>query len=1107
MSYQDYQLIYRVSMDLSRALEGMSALRKGVEGVNAAGEGGGAAQSLDAVTDAAMRAAAATSRYGESTAQAGARIAAMVKESLQRQAADSAQVATARSAAAADGQRAVSVEELTAAVARQNAQMRQASVAVAEEAAAERAAASGAATRTQQLRQSGQALGQVGVSAGQTAQAMRQLPAQITDIVTGLASGQPVFTVLIQQGGQIKDSFGGVRNALQALGSVVTPARLGLAGLAAGLALLITAQIKAVLEQEAYNRALLASGNFVGQTAGGLKQLADNLGATTGQFANAAEAVRLLAASGKVSGDALGDAARAAVAMSQLTGQSIDQAVQKVVQLEGDPVRAVKALDDEFHFLSASTYAEIVALQDQGRELEATALAQREMADALDQRRAKDTANLGILQQAWRALNSELERDWELVKQIGSNSVEHQLDMYYAKRGVIQDAYFPNGTQHVDGKSFKNQADALKYIDDQISKLKDLETAQQSAAKAEADRHKEDLAGREAVDRLHELGKGYDQVADKAAVLKRLNADLQKQWETTATLPAGVDMDGKGGFSGSGYDYLTKRALGESTKPKAAKDTTNALREAQKQLQDQILQLGNSALGPVSGIWDQYAKAMLAAADAGGKAIRAGGDAAQVQSQVSQIQQLASEARDRALAAQQRKLQEALAQATGDQATASKLQIESQYGDLLADLQRRGDQAGVELVNRLINVSAAQARLQQLQQTVSLAFSDQQRQEQSIQTQQNAGLLTEVDARKQIVDLHQQTAEKVAALIPEMQQLATAVGTPQALEGVKNIQAQVEQLKLSTSLFQATLQGGVEQGFNTVYDDIVNKTASVRDTVLDFIGDIARGFARIGIQYLAQKATSSILKLFGKDDSATGAGAIAAAGATAATAMGTAITSAGIAAAQSMAAAISGAGAANGAGSLAGSLGQGGGSGGSGGLGGNLGALGSVVSGNGSGGWMSWISLAASIFGFDEGGYTGPGAKHQARGFVHADEFVQPKERMREPGALAFMWDFHRHGMAALPRWAYGFADGGYTGSMLDAVPAPARPAGPRFADNFRDVPAAGSPSLVQHLRAVVAMDRDSLARELAGTAAFEKAVVLTVGNNGDGIQQHWKSS
>lgn len=60
-----------------------------------------------------------------------------------------------------------------------------------------------------------------GISAGQYRQAMRQLPAQITDVVTSLASGMPLWMVAIQQGGQIKDSFGGVGATFQALGDQV----------------------------------------------------------------------------------------------------------------------------------------------------------------------------------------------------------------------------------------------------------------------------------------------------------------------------------------------------------------------------------------------------------------------------------------------------------------------------------------------------------------------------------------------------------------------------------------------------------------------------------------------------------------------------------------------------------------------------------------------------------------------------------------------------------------------------------------------------------------------------------------------------------------------
>lgn len=70
------------------------------------------------------------------------------------------------------------------------------------------------------------------ISAGQYRQAMRQLPAQITDVVTSLAGGQPIWLVAIQQGGQIKDSFGGIGNAAKALLSFLNPMNVILGGVA-----------------------------------------------------------------------------------------------------------------------------------------------------------------------------------------------------------------------------------------------------------------------------------------------------------------------------------------------------------------------------------------------------------------------------------------------------------------------------------------------------------------------------------------------------------------------------------------------------------------------------------------------------------------------------------------------------------------------------------------------------------------------------------------------------------------------------------------------------------------------------------------------------------
>ncbi|HGP3983423.1 TPA: phage tail length tape measure family protein [Klebsiella pneumoniae] len=64
-------------------------------------------------------------------------------------------------------------------------------------------------------------LGKTGQSAAQTAYTMRMIPAQMTDIVVGLSTGQSPFMVLMQQGGQLKDMFGGIIPAIKGVSTYV----------------------------------------------------------------------------------------------------------------------------------------------------------------------------------------------------------------------------------------------------------------------------------------------------------------------------------------------------------------------------------------------------------------------------------------------------------------------------------------------------------------------------------------------------------------------------------------------------------------------------------------------------------------------------------------------------------------------------------------------------------------------------------------------------------------------------------------------------------------------------------------------------------------------
>lgn len=61
---------------------------------------------------------------------------------------------------------------------------------------------------------------------------MRMLPAQFTDVATQLAGGQSPWLILLQQGGQVKDSFGGMIPMFRGLAGAITLPMVGATSLA-----------------------------------------------------------------------------------------------------------------------------------------------------------------------------------------------------------------------------------------------------------------------------------------------------------------------------------------------------------------------------------------------------------------------------------------------------------------------------------------------------------------------------------------------------------------------------------------------------------------------------------------------------------------------------------------------------------------------------------------------------------------------------------------------------------------------------------------------------------------------------------------------------------
>ncbi|NNG62385.1 hypothetical protein HKD51_12520, partial [Pseudomonas fragi] len=118
-------------------------------------------------------------------------------------------------------------------------------------------------------------LSKTGISAKQTEAALRQLPMQFTDIFTSLAAGQNPLLVLLQQGGKIKDSFGGIGNTVDVLGGKVKGFFSSIVGSSGGIAGAGAALGELASQQEAVAEGSEAAADGLGGMAEGANTAAD----------------------------------------------------------------------------------------------------------------------------------------------------------------------------------------------------------------------------------------------------------------------------------------------------------------------------------------------------------------------------------------------------------------------------------------------------------------------------------------------------------------------------------------------------------------------------------------------------------------------------------------------------------------------------------------------------------------------------------------------------------------------------------------------------------------------------------------------------------------
>ncbi|MGE6320536.1 phage tail tape measure protein [Pseudomonas oryzihabitans] len=413
------------------------------------------------------------------------------------------------------------------------------------------------------------------MSAKAQAAALRGVPAQFTDIVVSLQAGQQPLTVLLQQGGQLKDMFGGIGPAARALGGyivgIINPATL----LAAVVGALALAYKQGSAEQDAFRVSLVSTGNLAGKNTGQMADLAKEVSGVTGTTGAAADALAQLVATGSLTSDQFKDMAIAAVAWESATGKAVADTVAEFKRLADEPTKASAALNEQYNYLTAAVYQQIQALEEQGNKTAAANLAEATYAGALQERAKGIKENLGTIEAAWKGITSTAKSAWDAMLDIGREKSLQQE--------IAQLSEFIEKRQKLGG--YDNTAYQAKL---------DLLIKQRDAANAESKAQGESAeTERNAIQAVNTLHQSYLSNLDKEGK-KKLEIQKLDQARIQALKGANVDT------AAIERDYAAARAgiedkYKEKAAPRAkaytddeATRTLLALRQQQSSLEEQL---------------------------------------------------------------------------------------------------------------------------------------------------------------------------------------------------------------------------------------------------------------------------------------------------------------------------------------------------------------------------------------------------------------------------------------------------------------------------------------------------------------------------------------
>lgn len=256
----------------------------------------------------------------------------------------------------------------------------------------------------------------MGQSEGMNRYLKSALAYQTTDIVTSLAGGQNPMMVLLQQGGQLRDQFGGFKPLFAGIAEAVTLSKVAFVGAGAAIGVLAYAAYKGSVEFARLRDDLILTNNYAGLTQSSFVKLASTLSNNLNvSMGDAKDVFSALASSGKFTAANMESVAYAIGSVAKLSGESADAVAQRLIPSFDGTASSAQRLNSQYHFLTLEQYKYIEQLNRQGKLQEAIDFT----AGALNSSLQKQTRELGFLESAWSKTGKAASEFWNTMLEIG----------------------------------------------------------------------------------------------------------------------------------------------------------------------------------------------------------------------------------------------------------------------------------------------------------------------------------------------------------------------------------------------------------------------------------------------------------------------------------------------------------------------------------------------------------------------------------------------------------------------------------------------------------------------------------------------------------------